>query len=770
MYTRRKSSKAIWIILLIAVLLLGAGAAAWFVTPGVSTPQVGKGNVILQMEDGGQVLMTWPESPSLQRVSIRTGEEKEYETLGEFDQARTTLDGALLEKPLHIRIEGVSKGKNLLGMERELRSGSAIEILVQPYSSLTPVLTGEGGEALGELLLSWDGRGSYELGVLEDGGYRALQEVVGSAAVLRFGEEEGELPLPGYDDPMQLTLRAIREGDGYVLYGPPVQPLEVRREMLLGSNLSLECQQLEERTYALRWNETKGDHYEIQEWSGAANKWLTLAQVERDGELRYETGLLRSGSDHRYRVVSVGGEEPVEPAEVSLRAGISTLYATVWPVVPVDFYEDAVMSRSLGKIPAGTALCVLEERDDAFQVRYKDQYGWVDNRFCMINLPEYVGDVCAYDITNSYSSIFMVHENPIEFITGQVVQGFEGILTVEDGFLAPYLYPCAKKLLIAAQAAEADGYRLRIYEAFRPNEATRFLYDTTLSQLDYPVPVIDPETNDYMFYVPPEPPPEPEPEIDPETGLPIADPDAGDGQDTEEPAPETMPGPTDDAPLEVPPVDGEPDFPPEDNEVDALTILSEADSSEMTEEPQLPEDSEGGLQKEPQPEEPEQPLEELENSPFKGPTFRQVMTDGRFGISSFLAAVVSAHNRGIALDLTIEYLDGRPLEMQSSMHDLSWYSATYLNNDNARLLESYMTMPGVEMRGLTSEWWHFQDDQTRESIKLTSYLYKGVTAEGWTRDENGWRWRDAKGSYARNTTLKIDGKTYAFDAQGYAVE
>ena len=48
---------------------------------------------------------------------------------------------------------------------------------------------------------------------------------------------------------------------------------------------------------------------------------------------------------------------------------------------------------------------------------------------------------------------------------------------------------------------------------------------------------------------------------------------------------------------------------------------------------------------------------------------------------------------------------------------LSWAnadSAAYLNNDNAKLLEKYMTATG--MRGLSSEWWHFQDDETRPRL------------------------------------------------------
>ena len=142
------------------------------------------------------------------------------------------------------------------------------------------------------------------------------------------------------------------------------------------------------------------------------------------------------------------------------------------------------------------------------------------------------------------------------------------------------------------------------------------------------------------------------------------------------------------------------------------------------------------------------------------------MTDnGRFNLGSFLARTISSHNRGIALDLTLEKPEGE-LEMQSGMHDLSWYSETYLNNLNAKLLEGYMKAVG--MNGLSSEWWHFQDDATRKAIGLNSSLEKGVSPEGWTQDDGGWRYRNADGSIARNTALTIDGRVYTFDGSGYA--
>lgn len=449
----------------------------------------------------------------------------------------------------------------------------------------------------------------------------------------------GRRPAPEEDPP----VRAQEDETAEVL-APGASPAE-DLELPDGGSLSLTYRETGPRLCVLEWEGVRCDHFEVQQWTGEG--WRTAALITPEEHLRYDPGRLGSGSCNRFRVAAVNGDGAERQAEeVSFWAPVSTLYSTVWPIEDMNFWEEPGGGARLGSIPAGTTLCVLAEEGNWFRVRYGEEYGWVDNRYCMINLPEYVGDHCSYDITNSYDSRFAVHESPIREVTHQVLPGYEDVRTAEGTFLVPYLYPCAKKLLTAAQAAEADGLRLKIYEAFRPRRATRFSYDTTEEQMNSP----------------------------------------------------------------------------------ALT----------------------------------------ESGGQVGMTLSRLMTDnGRFRLGSFLARTISSHNRGIALDLTLEKLDGGgELEMQSGMHDLSWYSETYRNNSNAKLLEGYMTAVG--MKGLSSEWWHFQDDDTKNAIGLNSALENGVSPEGWTQDDGGWRYRTADGSVARDTVLTIDGRDYAFDKEGYA--
>lgn len=765
------------------VLAALAVATAYLYIPG-ERPAFDEGELHVCLNEDGTVALSWPEAG--QGIPGATGLGVYYELdirSGDDHVRLESFPTALQENlslPMTVRVQAAVLGKNLLGMYRTLRGQTlAAEITAVTLSAPEAVGTPEPGK----LSLSWKQTGQapdfYEVSAFEDGQAARTVAANGTSAVLTVSKRDGDLPLPGYQHPLEVSVRAAVRGDGYVLCGPASNTISVVRQDLLGDDLNLLSHETEPRVFTLEWDETRGEYYELQEWSEEG--WTLLDTLEPQESFAYELGRLGSGSHHRFQVVAKDRGGTVRSSEeTEFFASADPLYATVWPIIEQPFYEEADENAAvLGKLPAGTALCVLKEDGDWFQVRWKDQYGWVDSRFCLINLPEYVGDHCSYDITNSYSSVFQVHENPIALITGQVIKGFEHIRTEDEQFLVPYLYPCSKKLLSAALAAEEDGYRLKIYEAFRPNEATRYLYDTTAAQLDWAALVYSYEDAEGSEI---EDPRVLDPvtgwEVDLEDGL-LIDPESGEklsreelAQRQEEEQQEEQQSPEGD-PL-IPDPDGQFLTPPLDTAAGALENMEQPFFT-------LPEEGEGESpepqetpEPDPQPEAPppaeDAPLDDGLAEEAEYDTYFSVMTNnGRFGLGSFLARAVSAHNRGIALDLTLEKIDGgKELEMQSAIHDLSWYSAAYLNNDNAKLLERYMTAAG--MRGLSSEWWHFQDDETRESINLTSYLSRGVSLEGWTRDDQGWRYRNEDGGVLRNTSFTVDGKRFTAGRDGYVQE
>ena len=138
--------------------------------------------------------------------------------------------------------------------------------------------------------------------------------------------------------------------------------------------------------------------------------------------------------------------------------------------------------------------------------------------------------------------------------------------------------------------------------------------------------------------------------------------------------------------------------------------------------------------------------------------------NGSESLGSFLAPGISRHNYGLALDLTLVDSTGTEVAMQSAMHDLSWYSSAATNNASANLLRELMF--GAGFAGITSEWWHYQD---QEAYMRNAYLplRTGISWECWVADNNGWRYRQADGSFVSNCTQTIDGESYTFDENGY---
>ena len=144
---KKKSSGWRWVLLVLALLASAGLLAAYLVTPGASLPQVGEGDVLIAPGEDGGILLSWPAAPggAASRVSLRRAGEQAFQPLGDFSENETSLEGDALSGKLSIRIQSVTRGKNLLGMDRELVSRQAIEVSVQPRNLVQPALEGRTG-------------------------------------------------------------------------------------------------------------------------------------------------------------------------------------------------------------------------------------------------------------------------------------------------------------------------------------------------------------------------------------------------------------------------------------------------------------------------------------------------------------------------------------------------------------------------------------------------------------------------------------------------
>ncbi len=709
-----------WFVLSVVCLAAAVSAAAYCITPGCPLPVFGQGDLQIFWNGSGELSLAWPEADSCAeyQVSVRSSSQHFEERCTD---TRASFSGLSDGERLRVAVRAVSEGENLFGMVRQVKSWKTLKASVSPVE--VSALTLEGTIEPGNVWLSWNGTQGkrYEICAIEDGISYPVASTRGKALTLRFG---AELEYPSSDQPFDVVVREGFSGKGYTLYGPPSNRLSLKRSDLMNDRLFLTWEETEPWHYTLLWSEARGDSYKLQQWRNGG--WETIFSMDSGPQsVSYDVGRVGSGSLQRYRLASedrAGNELYAE--EISFYADVSPVYAAVWPVTDLTCYAAPNTAQPQGSIPAGTTLCVLEESGEWFQVRYQDEYVYIDKRFCLINLPEYLGDYCAYDITNSYASAFKVHDRPLAQITRQPLPGFEHVQT-KGGFLVPCLYPCAEKLLDAAKAAIADGNRLKIYEAFRPQQASDFLYETVSKCMELPAlredadgNAVDPVTGervDLSTGLPPEPEEEDTEETDSETAEPEED-AAG--------SPGTQRIPVD-------------PNPPERPEAPEPAENSQTDSAEP------------------------QPVPD---------TYLKIMAGNRrLTLDDFLGSGISGHSQGTALDITLEELDsGAELAMQSRMHDLSWHSTTYQNNDHAKRLADYLTAAG--MSGTAAEWWHFQDNSVLEILPADAGLAEGVSPFGLVRDSQGWRCRTDRGTFAKNTIVTVDEIPYTVDEDGYLID
>lgn len=503
-----------------------------------------------------------------------------------------------------------------------------------------------------------------------------MEQVRDGKCQLRFGADD-LFPVPEYGKPLQVIIRLECRRENVVCTGAATEGFTLTREDFLGRTLNVEQSYNGNNSYTLTWNETKGEYYDVRLSENGGKTWTTIGYIPADRERSFTTPCLKAFTDYQISVVAVGGQtmEGTETAAEGNILQVSTseklLYSTIWPLKDLKVYSDKEATRELGTVSAGSAWCVLGQEGNYLKIRHNGQDGYIDGNYCMINLPEYIGNLCAYDITNSYNSIYLVHEYGIRDVSGTVITGYEDVLLGEDQYLVPLIFPAAQRLIGAGLDARSRGYTLKIYDSFRPQNATDDIYKKTQLIMGSLVPS------------------------------------------------QTFSG----------------------KEVTDLHLVNWG---------------------------PAEGEEASENVEYGALTFRRLMTNnGGFSLNVFLAPGISRHNYGVAMDLTLQDDQGKEIPMQTSIHDLSWYSCTVRNNANANLLHEIMT--GAGFSGIYSEWWHYQDNHAHQKYGYPT-LRTGVSCQCWVADHNGWRYRLADGSFYANCTETIDGESYSFDENGYLVK
>lgn len=144
------------------------------------------------------------------------------------------------------------------------------------------------------------------------------------------------------------------------------------------------------------------------------------------------------------------------PAVDAIEAGV--------PLLIVD-HEGSVDN------PDEWTLCVVNPNDDAASEV------WINAIDVLVNLPDVNSDIW-YDITYSYSSALQIHGLDVPGITGEKLTGYSdgevvnNRLNGDAEFIVPVYWSAAWRLDDASGVAFELGYRLVIYDAYRPYDAS----------------------------------------------------------------------------------------------------------------------------------------------------------------------------------------------------------------------------------------------------------------------------------------------------------
>ena len=148
--------------------------------------------------------------------------------------------------------------------------------------------------------------------------------------------------------------------------------------------------------------------------------------------------------------------------------------ATGYASIDINVTNKPNSSKVIKTLSAGQGFTIISEDEDWWQIKVDNTTGWVNTKYCMINLPDIIPSI-IYDDTNSYKSLFRSSEISIPNITGkQLYNSYKYNKRLsKDEFLMPIIYSMAKKIMDAQTAALEDGYSLKIYETFRPYETQK---------------------------------------------------------------------------------------------------------------------------------------------------------------------------------------------------------------------------------------------------------------------------------------------------------
>ncbi len=174
---------------------------------------------------------------------------------------------------------------------------------------------------------------------------------------------------------------------------------------------------------------------------------------------------------------------------------------TAWGTTSIYVYQQDL--SSMKEIGAKEPFQILGRyNDDLLKIEYNGMIGYVKPDNILINLPDVEPDI-IYNLTNATGSVFTSTTESgtvnlkLDIFGSQIYYNGDSSLYYDSGaysgtaasragkvwdeklgrfeFVVPVLFTAAEKISAARELAAADGYNFKIYDAYRPNAATKLM-------------------------------------------------------------------------------------------------------------------------------------------------------------------------------------------------------------------------------------------------------------------------------------------------------
>ena len=170
--------------------------------------------------------------------------------------------------------------------------------------------------------------------------------------------------------------------------------------------------------------------------------------------------------------------EPEPPEPLGYTAGRTPTASALKSAGALSSYEGAVTVWE-----PGVAFVILEENGNWWRVSRGSETGWIDHRYCMINLPDVIPSI-IYDDANAYSSRFVSSGREIPGVTGEILchSLIYNVRLGRQEYVMPILYSAARNICAAQHLALAEGNCLVVCQTFLPYDTQAAVADA-LTQL-----------------------------------------------------------------------------------------------------------------------------------------------------------------------------------------------------------------------------------------------------------------------------------------------